>query len=69
MAHIHTKNGISIGDLSKKYGVSPGLLYCLAKTGNLPGCRRIGHRFVVHHETFERWLMAGNGDESQHPTT
>lgn len=53
----------SIPDLATKTGLSESTLYALAKAGQLPGCRRIGRRFIVHVETFNKWLQSGNGDE------
>ena len=54
--------GASIPDLASEYGVSEALLYGLANRGDLPGCRRLGKRFVIHRATFEEWLKAGTGD-------
>lgn len=55
--------GASIPNLALEYGVSEALLYSLANRGELPGCRRIGKRFVIHRETFEEWVKSGKGDE------
>ncbi len=52
----------SIPELALEYGVSESLLYSLANQGSLPGCRRLGKRFLIHTETFEGWLKEGNGD-------
>jgi predicted DNA-binding transcriptional regulator AlpA len=54
--------GASIPDLASEYGVSEALLYGLANRGDLPGCRRLGKRFVIHRATFEEWLKTGTGD-------
>ena len=54
--------GASIPELADEYGVSEALLYSLANRGELPGCRRLGKRFVIHRETFENWLKGGMGD-------
>ena len=54
--------GASIPDLASEYGVSEALLYGLANRGELPGCRRLGKRFVIHRATFEEWLKTGTGD-------
>lgn len=59
---------VSIPQLAKLHGVSEALLYRLAGESDLPGCRRIGHRFVVHVETFENWMKAGTGDELEDGT-
>ena len=53
--------GISIGKLSVMTGLSRSLLYSRAHAGDLPGCRLIGARFLIHLETFEEYLKAGNG--------
>ena len=54
----------SIPEMAQRTGLSKGLLYAKANQGSLPGCRRIGKRFVIHIATFEEWLKAGMGDES-----
>jgi predicted DNA-binding transcriptional regulator AlpA len=54
---------VSIPDLARLTGISEGLLYVKANSGELPGCRRIGRRFVVHLETFESYLKSGLGAE------
>jgi hypothetical protein len=54
---------VSIPDLSRLTGLSEGLLYQKANEGNLPGCRRIGKRFLVHLETFTEYLKSGMGQE------
>ena len=57
---------VSIPGLALQTGVGMRLLYQLANTGALPGCRRIGKgrgRFLVHLATFEEWLKTGMGDE------
>ena len=56
---------VSIPDLARMTGLSEGLLYIKANAGELPGCRRVGKRFLVHVETFGEWLKAGNGDERE----
>ena len=55
--------GVSIPELAARTGLSEFLLYSQANAGNLPGCRRIGRRFLVHVATFERWLADGWGEE------
>ena len=54
--------GAAIPELALEYGVSEALLYSLANQGGLPGCRRLGKRFVIHRATFEAWVKSGNGD-------
>ena len=53
---------VSIPELARLTGLSEGLLYIKANEGQLPGCRRVGKRFLVHVETFESWLKAGNSE-------
>ena len=55
--------GVSIPELAARTGLSEFLLYSQANAGNLPGCRRIGRRFLVHAPTFQRWLADGWGEE------
>jgi predicted DNA-binding transcriptional regulator AlpA len=54
---------VSIRELSDITGLSKSLLYTRANVGNLPGCRIIGSRFLIHLETFEDYLKAGTGKE------
>jgi excisionase family DNA binding protein len=54
---------VSIPELARLTGLSEGLLYQKANEGTLPGCRRLGKRFLVHVETFEGWLSTGRGDD------
>lgn len=56
--------GASIPELALEYGTSESLLYALANQGKLPGCRRLGKRFVIHRATFEAWVKSGTGDET-----
>jgi excisionase family DNA binding protein len=60
--------GVSIPLLAGVYGVSESLLYALANAGRLPGCRRLGRRFVIHRETFENWVRCG-GEDAAGPGT
>ena len=55
---------VSIPELSELTGLSEGLLYAKANQGSLPGCRRIGKRFLIHISTFENWLADGMGEEA-----
>lgn len=45
--------------------ISESSLYERAKEGTLPGCRRVGHRFLCHVPTFFAWLVMGTGDEKE----
>jgi predicted DNA-binding transcriptional regulator AlpA len=54
---------VSIPDLARLTGISEGLLYIKANADELPGCRRIGKRFLVHLATFEDYLKNGMGEE------
>ena len=56
---VQRKVGITIAEASKKYNISKSTLYRRARTNELPGCRRIGHKFVIHDPTFETWLQSG----------
>ena len=56
---------VSIPELSRLTGLSEGLLYIKANEGNLPGCRRIGKRFLIHLETFNEYLKGGMGEETE----
>lgn len=54
---------VSIPELARITGLSEGLLYLQANAGTLPGCRRISTRFLVHLETFDKYLKSGMGQE------
>jgi predicted DNA-binding transcriptional regulator AlpA len=56
-----SRAGTSIPELAAEFGVSEALLYSLANQNKLPGCRRLGKRFVIHRLTFEAWLAEGQG--------
>ena len=45
--------------------ISESSLYERAKQGSLPGCRRVGHRFLCHVPKFFAWLQSGTGDEQE----
>mgnify|MGYP003628709460 CR=1 FL=1 len=57
----HQTKGTSIPEMAANYQVSESLLYSLANQNQLPGCRRLGRRFVIHRPTFEQWLAEGLG--------
>ena len=54
---------VSIPKLSRLTGLSEGLLYAKANQGSLPGCRRIGKRFLISLSKFVEWLDDGMGEE------
>lgn len=54
---------LSIPDIARLTGLSEGLLYSKANEGSLPGCRRIGRRFLIHVKTFDDYLKSGMGAE------
>ena len=41
--------------------ISEASLYSRANENSLPGCRRVGHRLLVHVPTFMEWLQSGQG--------
>ena len=53
------KLGVSIPELAKEYGVSASHLYRLAKKGELRGCVRLGHRFVIDRSEFQKSFGIG----------
>ena len=53
------KRGMTITELAADYGLSASFLYKLARANKLPGCRRLGWRFVCLREEFEDWIRAG----------
>jgi len=52
---------VSIPQLARLTGMSEGTLYMRANQSELPGCRKIGARWVVHLATFETFLKDGTG--------
>ena len=54
--------GMSIAEAAAQAGVSAAVLYSLANKGELPGCRRIGKRLIIHRQMFADWLKAGFGE-------
>ena len=54
---------VSIPEMAERTGLSEGLLYAKANEGTLPGCRRLGKRFVIHIATFKNWLADGMGED------
>jgi excisionase family DNA binding protein len=56
-ATIETKpRTISVEDAARELGIGRQLAYQLARSGELPGVMRLGHRFVVVRERFEQVL-------------
>ena len=53
--------GASIPELASEWRVSEFLLRSLANQEKLPGCRRLGRRYVVDRETFTNWMKSGQG--------
>ena len=49
---------VSIPKLSRLCGISETTLYMKANEGVLTGCKKLGKRWLVHLETFERWLTS-----------
>jgi excisionase family DNA binding protein len=56
------KKGVTIPELARDYSLSASYLYRLAHENKLPGCRRLGYRFVCLREEFDEWLRAGGRD-------
>ena len=52
----------NLDELAEISHLSVSYLRRLAKAGKLPGCRRLGWRYIVHLEEFETWLRAGGRD-------
>ena len=46
-------------DLHQMSGLSTSFLRRLAKEDRLPGCRRLGWRYICHLEEFEEWFRSG----------
>jgi len=49
-------------DVHAMCGLSTSFLRKLAKQGRLPGCRRLGWRYIIHLEEFEEWFRSGGKD-------
>jgi hypothetical protein len=55
------KEYVTVIELVRITGLSRSLLYARANDGELPGCRRLGSRILIHLPTFEDYLKTGNG--------
>ena len=67
-SQVFNENGtpiiaMSIPQLAKSTGISETSLYLRANESALPGCRKIGGRWVVHVESFSEYLKTGTGLE------
>jgi predicted DNA-binding transcriptional regulator AlpA len=58
-----TPLAVSIPRLARLTGISEATLYLRANRSELPGCRKIGKRWIVHVETFNNFLKSGMGEE------
>ena len=56
------KLAISIQELAPMPGISEAILYKMANQGTLPGCKRMGKRFVIVLAVFEKWLNDPNSE-------
>jgi excisionase family DNA binding protein len=53
-------------EVAQRLGLSKNSVYQAAHRGEIPGCVRIGGRYLVRREPFERWLA---GNEVAKPAT
>jgi excisionase family DNA binding protein len=53
---------ISVEDAARELGIGRQLAYQLARSGELPGVMRLGHRFVVVRERFDEAVPASTRD-------
>jgi excisionase family DNA binding protein len=61
-ATVETKpRTISVEDAARELGIGRQLAYQLARTGELPGVIRLGHRFLVARERLDA-VLRGNGE-------
>ena len=51
---------MTINEAANLLGISRGLAYDLARRGELPGCRRLGKRYLVVRKQLDRWLGGGS---------
>lgn len=51
--------GYSIPYVSRRFGFSESLGYREARAGRFPGCKRLGHRFIIDLRIFEAWIQSG----------
>ena len=47
---------LTISEAATLLGISRELAYDLARIGELPGCLRLGKRYLVGRKVLERWL-------------
>jgi len=55
----------SIGEAATLLGIGRSLAYELARRGELPGARRLGHRLVVSRKVLEAFLECKTNDGLQ----
>jgi excisionase family DNA binding protein len=46
----------TIGEAAQLLGIGRSMAYELARAGELPGAKRLGHRFVVSKVALDGWL-------------
>ena len=56
--------GTTIAELAEDYALSKSFLWKLARQGELPGCRKIGSRYIVLRAEFESWIREGGPDQT-----
>ena len=52
---------MTITEAARTLGISRQLAYELARRFELPGCRKLGARYVVVRRVLDRWLDGGSG--------
>jgi len=59
---------INLETASKEFGTSEHSLRLAAKSGKLPGARKIGGRWFIHRPTLERFFEQTLPPEAQAPS-
>jgi hypothetical protein len=59
---------MQVAAAAEMWGISVGLAYKLARSGELPGCHRLGRRFVVSRaQTLEALHSSEKGERNGPP--
>jgi excisionase family DNA binding protein len=58
---------LNIEQAAQEFGMSAHTLRLVAKSGKLPGARKIGGRWFVHRATLEKYFESSLSPEQQPP--
>lgn len=55
--------GTTIAEIAEDYTLSKSFLWKLARRGELPGCGKIGGKYIVLRTEFENFIKEGGPDQ------